>query len=60
MSGIYAQLIVNFLDTRQTTIYTGDISNPEFRDFYAPVDGFVINGGVKLRFQEKVHTSKAF
>lgn len=43
----------NFLDTRQTrfdTIYTGDISNPEFRDIYAPVDGFVINGGVKLRF----------
>jgi outer membrane receptor for ferrienterochelin and colicins len=43
----------NFLDTRQTRfdiIYTGDISNPEFRDIYAPVDGFVINGGVKLRF----------
>ncbi|WP_288373721.1 TonB-dependent receptor [uncultured Algoriphagus sp.] len=43
----------NFLDTRQTrfdTIYTGDLSNPEFRDIYAPVDGFVINGGVKLKF----------
>ncbi|WP_026969128.1 TonB-dependent receptor [Algoriphagus terrigena] len=42
----------NFLDARQTrfdTIYTGSISNPEFRDIYAPVDGFVINGGVKLR-----------
>ncbi|NHE56475.1 TonB-dependent receptor [Cyclobacterium plantarum] len=41
----------NFLDTRQTafdTIYTGSISNPQFRDIYAPVDGFVINGGVKL------------
>lgn len=41
----------NFLDTRQTrfdTIYTGDLSNPEFRDIYAPVDGFVINGGFKL------------
>lgn len=41
----------NFLDTRQTgfdTIYTGSINNPEFRDIYAPVDGFVINGGVKL------------
>lgn len=41
----------NFLDVRQTrmdTIYTGSISNPEFRDIYAPVDGFVINGGVKL------------
>ncbi len=42
----------NFLDTRQTrfdTIYTGSISNPQFRDIYAPLDGFVINGGVKLR-----------
>ncbi|WP_439474833.1 TonB-dependent receptor [Algoriphagus formosus] len=43
----------NFLDTRQTrfdTIYTGELSNPEFRDIYSPVDGFVINGGVKLKF----------
>ena len=43
----------NFLDTRQTdfdTIYTGSINNPQFRDIYAPVDGFVINGGVKLSF----------
>lgn len=42
----------NILDTRQTnfdTIYTGDLSNPEFKDIYAPVDGFVINGGIKLR-----------
>ena len=42
----------NFIDTRQTkfdTIYTGSITNPIFRDIYAPVDGFVINGGVKIR-----------
>lgn len=42
----------NFLDTRQTafdTIFTGDISNPQFRDIYAPVDGFVINGGFKIK-----------
>lgn len=42
----------NFLDARQTkfdTIYTGSISNPQFRDIYAPLDGFVVNGGVKLR-----------
>jgi iron complex outermembrane receptor protein len=41
----------NFLDTRQTrfdTIYTGNINDPQFRDIYAPVDGFVINGGVKI------------
>lgn len=43
----------NFLDTRQTafdTIYTGSLSNPDFRDIYAPVDGFVINGGVKINW----------
>ena len=42
----------NFLDTRQTkfeTIYTGSISNPTFNDIYAPVDGFVVNGGLKIR-----------
>ncbi len=41
----------NFLDARQTafdTIFTGTIENPQFRDIYAPVDGFVINGGVKI------------
>jgi iron complex outermembrane receptor protein len=42
----------NFMDTRQTkfdTIYTGSITNPTFRDIYAPVDGFVVNGGIKLK-----------
>jgi outer membrane receptor for ferrienterochelin and colicins len=42
----------NFLDTRQTgfdTIYTGTRTNPVFRDIYAPVDGFVVNGGIKIR-----------
>ena len=52
--GKYFSLFLNFenmLDTRQTrfdTIYTGNISDPQFRDIYAPVDGFVINGGFKL------------
>ncbi len=42
----------NFTDTRQTRfdiIYTGSIDNPVFRDIYAPVEGFVINGGLKLK-----------
>jgi outer membrane receptor for ferrienterochelin and colicins len=42
----------NFTDTRQTkfdTIYTGPITNPVFRDIYAPVDGFVVNGGFKIK-----------
>ncbi|SFP60896.1 TonB-dependent receptor plug domain-containing protein [Parafilimonas terrae] len=43
----------NILDVRQTkfdTIYTGTIDNPIFRDIYAPLDGFVVNGGIKLKF----------
>lgn len=42
----------NFTDTRQTkfgAIYTGNINNPVFNDIYAPVEGFVMNGGVKIR-----------
>ena len=43
----------NFTDTRHSkfdTIYTGNISDPHFKDIYAPVEGFVMNGGIKLRF----------
>jgi iron complex outermembrane receptor protein len=42
----------NFSDIRQTrfdTIYTGTITNPVFRDIYAPVDGFVLNAGFKIK-----------
>lgn len=42
----------NFTDRRQTrfdTIHTGTISNPIFRDIYAPLDGFVMNAGVIIR-----------
>jgi outer membrane receptor for ferrienterochelin and colicins len=42
----------NLADTRQTkfgALYTGPVGNPVFRDIYAPVDGFVVNGGFKLR-----------
>lgn len=42
----------NLTDTRQTKfgpIYTGSITDPSFRDIYAPVDGFVINGGIKIK-----------
>jgi len=42
----------NFTNTRQTkfdSIYTGTITSPVFRDIYAPVDGFVINGGIKFK-----------
>src|SRR5690606_2974493 len=42
----------NFTDTRQTrfgSIYTGSIADPQFKDIYAPLDGFLVNGGFKLK-----------
>ena len=42
----------NFSDTRQTKfgpIYTGTKLDPAFTDIYAPLDGFVINGGFKIK-----------
>lgn len=44
--------IENLTDQRQTrweTIYTGAITNPTFKEIYAPLDGIVINAGVKLK-----------
>jgi outer membrane receptor for ferrienterochelin and colicins len=41
----------NFLDTRQSrygAMYTGSLSNPNFVELYAPTDGRIINGGVKI------------
>jgi len=42
----------NMTDRRQTrwdTIYTGTITNPVFRDIYAPLDGVVVNAGVRIK-----------
>lgn len=42
----------NFLDSRQTRfdpIYTGTIQNPQFKEIYSPIDGFIFNGGFRLR-----------
>lgn len=42
----------NFTDTRQTKfgpIYSGPITSPVFQDIYAPLEGFVANGGIKVR-----------
>jgi len=44
----------NFSDTRQTrygAIYTGPHINPVFSDIFAPLDGFVINGGIKIQLR---------
>jgi outer membrane receptor for ferrienterochelin and colicins len=42
----------NLTDTRQTKfgpIYSGSITSPVFQDIYAPLDGFVVNGGIKFK-----------
>lgn len=42
----------NITNTRQTkfsSIYKGTISHPTFQDIYAPLDGFVANGGFKFK-----------
>lgn len=42
----------NFGDVRQTkfeSIYTGTLTDPVFKDIYAPLDGFVVNGGIKIK-----------
>lgn len=41
----------NYLDARQTRfgpIYTGTVTNPQFNEIYAPLDGFIFNGGFKI------------
>lgn len=41
----------NFTDTRQTrheSIYTGSLQNPQFKEIWAPTDGFVFNGGIRV------------
>jgi iron complex outermembrane receptor protein len=42
----------NFLDSRQSkyeNMYSGTIQNPNFREVYTPTDGFILNGGIKIR-----------
>ena len=42
----------NFLDSRQSryeNMFSGTIQNPQFREVYTPTDGFIFNGGLKIR-----------
>jgi outer membrane receptor for ferrienterochelin and colicins len=41
----------NFLDTRQSKwepMYGGSILQPDFREIYTPIDGFIFNGGFRI------------
>ena len=42
----------NLTDQRQTrwgSIYTGSITNPVFKDIYTPLEGVVVNAGIKIK-----------
>lgn len=42
----------NLTDRRQTrwdNIYTGSITSPVFRDIYAPLEGVVVNAGIRIK-----------
>lgn len=42
----------NLTDRRQTrwgTIYAGPVSSPVFKDIYAPLDGVVVNAGIRFK-----------
>ena len=42
----------NLTDQRQSrwgSIYTGTVTNPVFKDIYAPLDGVIVNVGVKVK-----------
>jgi outer membrane receptor for ferrienterochelin and colicins len=46
----------NLTDRRQTrwqNINTGSISNPVFREIYAPLDGVVVNAGLRIKLLTK-------
>ncbi|WP_428329400.1 TonB-dependent receptor [Mucilaginibacter sp.] len=44
--------VENLTDQRQTrwgNIYTGSIARPDFKDIYAPLDGVVVNAGIRFK-----------
>lgn len=43
-----ALLLLTGSQTRFGCIYNGTAASPVFKDIYAPLDGFVVNGGIKV------------
>lgn len=42
----------NLTDQRQSkwgSIYTGSLTNPDFKEIYAPLDGVVVNAGIRVK-----------
>ncbi|RWY48375.1 TonB-dependent receptor [Mucilaginibacter gilvus] len=46
----------NLTDQRQTkwgSIYTGSLTTPKFKNIYAPLDGVVVNAGIRIKLLNK-------
>ncbi len=46
----------NLTDQRQTkwgSVYTGSLTNPDFKDIYGPLDGVAINAGIRMKLLNK-------
>lgn len=46
---INAEDLTDRRQTRWENIYTGSITNPNFKDIYAPLDGVVVNAGIRIK-----------
>ncbi|MDB5000100.1 MAG: Iron complex outerrane recepter protein [Mucilaginibacter sp.] len=46
---INAENLTDQRQTKWTNIYTGSITNPNFRDIYAPLDGAIVNAGIRIK-----------
>lgn len=46
---INAEDLTDRRQTRWDSIYTGTVTNPHFRDIYTPLDGVVVNAGIKIK-----------
>lgn len=46
---INAENLTNQKQTNWGAIYSGTITNPIFHDIYAPLDGIVVNAGIKIK-----------
>lgn len=50
---VNAENLTNQRQTKWGSIYTGSITNPDFKDIYAPLEGVVINAGVRVKLLNK-------
>lgn len=50
---VNAENLTNQRQTKWGSIYTGSITNPDFKDIYAPLDGVVVNAGIRIKLLNK-------